>query len=81
MPIYTYIIETSQVTHKYKMVQVLEDMYGRDRFGVQEIGPNGFRIKVTTFDPKAPWERLRALGVIVWSELERSFIHLQNSLK
>ena len=64
MPIYTYIIETSQVTHKYKMVQVLEDIYGKGRFGVQEIGPTGFRIKLTTFDRKAPWERLRALGMV-----------------
>jgi hypothetical protein len=64
MPVYTYIIETSEVTHGTKMVEVLEDIYGKGNFGAHSIGARNFRIKVTTLDPKAPWEKLRARGMV-----------------
>jgi hypothetical protein len=64
MSVYTYIIETSQITHLDKMTEVLEDTYGRGRYGVHWLGPTGYRIKVTTHDPTAPWERLRAAGMV-----------------
>ena len=60
--LYTYIIETSQVTHIEKMLDALTYIYGEDRFEAYWLGPNGCRIKVKTHDPNAPWERLRAMG-------------------
>ncbi|CEI62174.1 unnamed protein product [Fusarium venenatum] len=63
MSTYTYIIETSRITHLAKMIEVLEDIYGRGQYGVHWLKPQGCRIKVTTHDPKAPWQRLRAEGM------------------
>ena len=59
---YTYVIETSQVTHNQKMFEALTDIYGEGRFEARWLGPDGFRIEVKTHDPNAPWERLRAMG-------------------
>lgn len=76
MLIYTYIIETSQVTHVTKMVDTLEEIYGKGRFGVQSMGPRNFRIKVTTFDPKAPWEKLRAMGMVCQAlQIDGGIVH------
>jgi len=64
VPVYTYIIETSQVTHIQRMLDVLTEIYGEGRFGAYWLGPNECRIKITTHDPNAPWERLRARGMV-----------------
>jgi hypothetical protein len=63
-PLFTYIIETSQVTHIQKMWDALTEIYGEGRFEAYWLDPNECRIKVTTHDPQSPWERLRAMGMV-----------------
>lgn len=62
--LYTYIIEVSQITHIEKMIDALTDIYGEGRFEAYWHGPNQFRMEVRIHDPNAPWERLRARGMV-----------------